>query len=91
MKAFKVIFLVVVFVTGALAAENSSARPAATLLPSQFSGWQLSGSPQTSNDPAVADPANAALLKEYDFTDFQSGTYSPRRRTQTHLESRPLR
>jgi len=75
MKAFKVIFLLVVFVTGAFAAENSSAKPAASLLPSQFSGWQLSGAPQTSNDPAVADPANAALLKEYGFTDFQSGIY----------------
>ena len=29
-----------------------------------------------SNDPAVADPANAALLKEYGFTDFESATYT---------------
>jgi hypothetical protein len=28
-----------------------------------------------SRDPAVADPANAALLKEYGFSDFESATY----------------
>ena len=31
---------------------------------------------QTSKDPAVADPVNAALLKEYGLTDFESGTYT---------------
>ncbi len=36
----------------------------------------MSGSPQMSKDPAVADPANAALLKEYGFTDFESATYT---------------
>jgi hypothetical protein len=29
-----------------------------------------------SKDPAVADPVNAALLKEYGLTDFESGTYT---------------
>ena len=28
-----------------------------------------------SKDPAVADPSNAALLKEYGFKDFESATY----------------
>jgi hypothetical protein len=45
------------------------------ILPQQFAGWQISGSAQTSKDPAVADSVNAALLKEYGFTDFESGTY----------------
>ena len=30
---------------------------------------------KTSKDPAVADSVNAALLKEYGLTDFESGTY----------------
>jgi hypothetical protein len=35
----------------------------------------MEGSPQLSTDPTVADPTNAALLKEYSFTDFESATY----------------
>jgi len=48
---------------------------ATPILPSQFGGWQLSGRAQTSADPAVADPINAAVLTEYGFSDFQSATY----------------
>lgn len=46
------------------------------LLPAEFGGWQLQGSPATSRDPAVADPGNAAVLKEYRFTDFAAATYT---------------
>ena len=46
------------------------------ILPQQFAGWQQSGAPKLSTDPAVADPTNAALLKEYGFTDFESATYT---------------
>lgn len=35
----------------------------------------MSGTAQTSPDATVADPVNAALLKEYGFTDFASATY----------------
>jgi hypothetical protein len=79
MKAFKIVSVIILLVASAFAAEGASATlPAAstTLLPPQFSGWQISGSPKTSTDPAVADPANAALLKEYGFTDFESATYT---------------
>ena len=82
MKAFRIVFLLVGLVGTAFAGEGARATPApaatpvSALLPSQFSGWQLSGSPQTSRDPATADPANAALLKEYGFTDFESATYT---------------
>src|SRR4029077_13281663 len=48
----------------------------ASILPPQFAGWQVSGSTKASKDPAVADPVNAALLKEYRLTDFESGTYT---------------
>jgi hypothetical protein len=50
--------------------------PATALLPKQFAGWQQSGTPRTSQDPAVADPVNASLLKEYGFTDFESASYT---------------
>src|SRR5512141_107368 len=46
------------------------------ILPPQFAGWQQSGTPKLSTDPATADPTNAALLKEFGFTDFESATYT---------------
>jgi len=48
----------------------------APILPTQFGGWQISGSPHTSADPAMADPVNAAVLKEYGFSGFESATYT---------------
>jgi len=45
------------------------------ILPQQFAGWTRPGSSQTSRDPAKADPVNAALLKEYGFTDFAAANY----------------
>jgi hypothetical protein len=47
----------------------------ASILPAQFGGWHISGTTRTSKDSAVADAVNAALLKEYGLTDFESGTY----------------
>jgi hypothetical protein len=58
----------------AFAGESARATPA-PVLPTAFGGWQLSGAIQTSPDSTAADPLNAALLKEYGFTDFASGTY----------------
>jgi len=45
------------------------------ILPKQFAGWQIQGATQASKDAAAADPTNAALLKEYGFTDFEAATY----------------
>ena len=63
----------------ACAADTSSAQTSpqpVSLLPQQFGGWQMQGVAQTSTDAATADPANAAVLKEYRFTDFASSTYT---------------
>jgi hypothetical protein len=76
MKASRIISVLILSVATAFAGEGVPAVPTTVLLPLQFSGWQISGSPQTSKDPAVADPANATLLKEYGFTDFESGIYT---------------
>ncbi len=46
------------------------------LLPQQFGGWQLQGIMQNSTDPAVADAANAEVLKEYRFSDLAVATYT---------------
>jgi hypothetical protein len=47
-----------------------------SILPQQFGGWQMRGSEVTSANPSEADPANAAVLKEYRFTDFASAAYT---------------
>ena len=67
-----VLVLVVGLVGLALGNEAASSTP---VLPKQFGGWQISGSSQASVDPAIADPVNAAVLKEYGFTGFESATY----------------
>ncbi|PYX57332.1 MAG: hypothetical protein DMG76_12555 [Acidobacteria bacterium] len=45
------------------------------ILPQGFAGWQVQGTAQTSADARIADPANAAILKEFGFSDFASATY----------------
>jgi uncharacterized protein DUF6599 len=76
-----------VFATGAPAAQTPNQKPgqapvtqtspsqAPAILPREFGGWELQGSSATSTDPASADPTNAAILKEYGFSDFASSTY----------------
>ena len=56
---------------------NSSANASAPqLLPKEFGGWTSQAAPRKSNDPAVADPVNGALLKEFGFQDFESAVYA---------------
>lgn len=63
---------------GQTPAHPSVQAPAAApaILPQAFGGWVMQGSAQTSNDAASADPANAAVLKEFRFSDFASATYT---------------
>ncbi len=66
----------VVTIESGHAAQTGKPAPADnSLLPKIFAGWQMSGSPEISKDPATADPTNAAVLKEYGFRDFASATY----------------
>ena len=58
----------------AKAAAVSPAGPAA-LLPDSFAGWVAIEAEKTITDPAQADAANAAALKEYDFTDAALANY----------------
>jgi hypothetical protein len=46
------------------------------LLPDSFAGWVSAKAPEKVSDPAKADPASAAALKEYEFTDGALATYS---------------
>ncbi len=58
------------------------------LLPEVFAGWVSAEAPKRLTDPAVADPANAAALREYDFTDGAIATY---KRSGETLSLRALR
>jgi hypothetical protein len=76
-RRFFPVFLICVLAASAFPSEpaaKGTATPA--ILPSSFGGWQLQGTAQTSTDPAAADATNPAILKEYGFTDFASGTFS---------------
>jgi hypothetical protein len=76
---FTPVFIVLMLGLGAaFAGESPASTPTAqaSILPPQFAGWHVAGSTKASRDPAVADPVNAALLKEYGLTDFESGTYT---------------
>jgi len=64
----------VLSVVPTLPAQQTASAPA--LLPQQFGGWQMRGQAENSRDAAAADPANAAVLKEYRFFDFASSTYT---------------
>jgi hypothetical protein len=76
MRFFKyvLVLLVVISIAGAATAASPE-LPAPPILPKQFAGWQVQGAGEFSKDAAAADPTNAALLKEYGFTDFESAAY----------------
>ncbi len=79
-RSFRIIVFLVhglnaAFAASAPAAQKAPSSQAPAILPQQFAGWQRQGSVDTSADPASADPTNAAVLKEYRFTDFAAATY----------------
>ncbi len=69
---------------GAKKAEAKPSTPPDTetpqgsvILPPAFNGWQKSErSAKTSTDPATASATDAAVLKEYGFSDMETATYS---------------
>src|SRR2546422_803481 len=70
------ISLVVAILVAVPAVLAASPPDNQSLLPRQFAGWQAQAPPATSQNPASADPTNAAVLKEYGFFDFASATYT---------------
>ncbi|MBI2678960.1 MAG: hypothetical protein HYX28_09275 [Candidatus Koribacter versatilis] len=75
--------LTLLLVASCFAADKPAAKPRekpAALLPQEFAEWRKTA-PQATTDPGVADPANAAVMKEYGFTDFESATYAKPGRT----------
>lgn len=76
---FAIVFLLMTAVWAAALAPGSQAGsvlPGASVLPAEFSGWKAEGTVTRSSDVAAADPANAAVLKEYGFQRFERCQYS---------------
>lgn len=71
-----VLIALVLAASFAIAAPAQQTATLAALLPQSFGGWHMQGASATSTNPAAADPANAAVLKEYRFSDFASATYT---------------
>jgi len=78
MKYPSQLILLIVFacLAGFAFAANPPQSEVPALLPQAFGGWQMQGTPHSSNDPAVADASNARVLQEYRFTDLASATYT---------------
>jgi hypothetical protein len=72
---FAILAVVVCLLGVAFAATPATSSPVPPILPKQFAGWQIEGAAQASKEAAAADPTNAALLKEYGFTDFEAAVY----------------
>src|SRR5208282_3419249 len=71
----KRLFLLVLLCTVAATASAAAPQPQ-PFLPNQFAGWRIEGAPRMSDDAAAADPAYAAVLKEYGFSELESATYT---------------
>jgi len=76
MKLFKLTAAVALLISLAGFAVANETASSPSILPKSFGGWQVSGPSRTSNDPAIADPVNAAVLQEYGFTSFESDNYA---------------
>jgi len=73
---FLLVFLVFGCVSSALFAASVPGAQGPAILPQAFAGWQMQGRAQLSTNASVADPANAAVLNEYRFTDLATATYT---------------
>ena len=70
---FTILAFFVVIASLCLAAPGNDAA----ILPPAFHGWNIEGaSVKTSSDPGHTDQADAAVLKEYGFTDSETATYT---------------
>jgi hypothetical protein len=67
--------VILIFVLTAVSASFSLAAESPALLPPAFAGWTKVFPGHFSQNPATADPTNAALLKEDGFTEFEQADY----------------
>lgn len=53
-----------------------AAQEGAGLLPAEFSGWRKTVPSRVSTQAEAAEPAHAAVLREFGFTDFEEAVYT---------------
>jgi hypothetical protein len=84
------VFLMAILLAPAVANAAPSSKTAALspLLPPSFAGWQIVGTPVLSAQPQAADGANADVLTECGFEEFESAQYST---SDNHLSVRAIR
>ncbi len=89
MKTFRLLVALVTLSCCAAAPSAAQKQPTAParMLPSNFAGWTLSGVAQAGTDPQQVDAAQAAVLKEDGFQDYETAAYTreDRRLTLTAL------
>lgn len=79
MKFLPPLFIVLFCAVTLLAANppaTDSLPAAGAVLPAEFGGWQQKGDAAKSDDPAIADVANAPILKEYGFVRMEKASYN---------------
>jgi hypothetical protein len=75
MKKIRPIAFLLVLLVAAIA-QAADAPVASSVLPPQFSGWQLRAPAEKSVDPSIADETNAPVLREYGFQRLEKATYT---------------
>src|ERR1700727_1312856 len=70
------VLLLSLMTSPALAKTDAPAATTPPLLPTDFAGWSQSAPAEQSTAPEVADPANAAVLKEFGFQQFSAAHYA---------------
>lgn len=68
--------LAILMLAAGIAVAAAPVGPATPILPERFAGWHAQAAPQLSREASSADPTNAAVLKEYGFTDVAASTYT---------------
>lgn len=58
------------------AAGLAAAQERPSLLPGKFAGWRKSLPSRVGTDATAAEPAHAAVFREFDFKDFEAATYT---------------
>lgn len=70
-----------VFLLAITVFAQSKATP--SILPESFAGWERTGKPSTGQDPKAVDAAQANILTEYGFKEFEQAEYKQGDRTLT--------
>ena len=75
-RQLSIVFIFLLVSCAVLCVAAFAAGPPSPVLPTAFAGWQMKGTVEKSDDAAVADEANAPVLKEYGFQRLEKTSYA---------------